>query len=88
MPWEALLGERPGSVLLEDYSFAVVPHGSLLLEQLSRPGDANPDKGVLLAVGGVSYDRGGAPPTRSANPGRSCPRRTRNGRPSSSWPAS
>ena len=42
--------------------------GSFLLEQLSRPGDASRGKGALLAVGGVSYDRDGAPADKAGKP--------------------
>jgi len=57
LPWSALLGERPGSVLLEDYAFAVTPGGPSLLDQLTEPAPARRGPGVLLAVGGVRYDR-------------------------------
>src|SRR5262249_36067070 len=55
LPWAALPGRGPNTVLLEDYALALVPHGQGLLEQLqSSPGKSD---GVLLAVGGVSYDQ-------------------------------
>jgi CHAT domain-containing protein/tetratricopeptide (TPR) repeat protein len=55
LPWAALPGARPGTILLEDYSFAVVPHGPFLLRELTtRQTTAGP--GSLLLVGGVSYD--------------------------------
>jgi CHAT domain-containing protein/Tfp pilus assembly protein PilF len=61
LPWSALPGERPGerpgSVLLEDYAFAVVPGGPSLLDQLTAPAPTRRGPGVLLAVGGVRYDR-------------------------------
>ncbi len=88
MPWAALPGERPGSVLLEDYTFAVVPHGSLLLEQVSRPGTRAAARACCWRWAACPTTATAPPPTRPASPGRSCPRRTRNGRPSSSWPAS
>ena len=59
LPWSALPGERPSSVLLEDYAFAVVPGGPSLLDQLTEPAPARRGPGVLVAVGGVSYDRDG-----------------------------
>ena len=37
LPWAALPGRRPGSVLLEDYELAVVPNGHVLLEQCTAP---------------------------------------------------
>ncbi len=57
LPWAALPGKENGHVLLEDYTFAVVPSGPFLLDQLTRPAPAERDAGVLLAVGGVRYDR-------------------------------
>ena len=56
LPWAALPGNRPGSVLLEDYAFAVVPNGPFLLEHLTAAPRSEPDPGPLLAVGAVQYD--------------------------------
>jgi CHAT domain-containing protein/Tfp pilus assembly protein PilF len=56
LPWAALPGNRPGSVLLEDYAFAVVPNGPFLLERLAAAPGSEPDPGLFLAVGGVQYD--------------------------------
>jgi CHAT domain-containing protein len=60
LPWAALPGEQPGSVLLERYTLATVPHGRYLLARLRQPGKAAAD-GTLLAVGGVRYDDRPAP---------------------------
>jgi CHAT domain-containing protein/tetratricopeptide (TPR) repeat protein len=55
VPWAALPGDAPGTVLLEDYAVAVVPHAPFLLDKLwpdspsRRPDD-------VLVVGGVAYD--------------------------------
>jgi CHAT domain-containing protein/tetratricopeptide (TPR) repeat protein len=56
VPWAALPGDRPDTILLEDYAVAVVPHPVFLLDKLwpqerlaKRPSD-------VLAVGGVAYD--------------------------------
>jgi CHAT domain-containing protein/Flp pilus assembly protein TadD len=57
LPWAALPGKRPGSVLLEDYAFAVVPHGPFLLEHLTAAPRSEPGPGLLLAVGDVQYDQ-------------------------------
>jgi CHAT domain-containing protein len=57
LPWAALPGGRPGSVLLEDYAFAVVPNGPFLLERLTATPESDPDPGLLLAVGGVQHDQ-------------------------------
>jgi CHAT domain-containing protein len=62
VPWAALPGDRPGTILLEDYAVAVVPHAVFLLDKLwpqerlpNRPSD-------VLAVGGVAYDAESPPP--------------------------
>ena len=47
-------GDRPGTVLLERYGFALVPHGPWLLEQLLHPAGAQGQR--LLAVGGLGYE--------------------------------
>jgi CHAT domain-containing protein/Flp pilus assembly protein TadD len=58
LPWAALPGSRPGTILLEEYALAVAPHGRFLAEQLSAGrGREPPEQGALLAVGGVSYDQ-------------------------------
>jgi CHAT domain-containing protein len=56
LPFGALPGEQPGTVLLEDCALAVVPSGPFLLDRLTAPGRAGGPKG-LLAVGAVAYDR-------------------------------
>jgi CHAT domain-containing protein len=57
LPWAALPGSKRGGVLLEDHAVALVPHGPFLLEQINRPAQAGGPGGVLLALGGVRYDR-------------------------------
>jgi tetratricopeptide (TPR) repeat protein len=56
LPWAALPGDKPGTVLLENHTFALVPHGPFLLDQLTRPPRPAGTTGALLAVGGVRYD--------------------------------
>src|SRR5262249_39156452 len=51
LPWAALPGEQPGSVLLERYALATVPHARFLLARLRQPGKSTVP-GALLAVGG------------------------------------
>jgi CHAT domain-containing protein len=60
LPWAALPGSKPGTVLLEECALAVVPSGSWLLEQLLYPpkGGSGPD--LLLAAGSIEY---GTPPS-------------------------
>jgi CHAT domain-containing protein/Tfp pilus assembly protein PilF len=57
VPWAALPGDRPGSVLLEDYAFAVVPNGPFLLQRLTAAPESESNPGQLLAVGAVQYDQ-------------------------------
>jgi tetratricopeptide (TPR) repeat protein/CHAT domain-containing protein len=56
LPWAALPGHKPGSILLEEYAIATIPHAQFLLDKL-LPQDLlkNPPSGAL-AVGGVQYD--------------------------------
>jgi CHAT domain-containing protein len=57
IPWAALPGDRPGTVLLEQYVLATVPHAPFLLDRLTAPkphGHAT-TAGLLLAIGGVAY---------------------------------
>ena len=56
LPWSALPGDKPGTLVLEEFAVAVIPHGQFLLDHLWPP-DANPRRPQgLLAVGGVAYD--------------------------------
>jgi len=56
LPWCALPGANPGTVLLEEFTggIAIVPHGPFLLEQLKFPGKYEGPESVLI-VGGVDY---------------------------------
>jgi CHAT domain-containing protein len=58
LPWAALPGRQPGTVLLEEYALAVVPHAAFLLEALAQPAATNRAGAKLLAVGGVGYGPG------------------------------
>jgi CHAT domain-containing protein/tetratricopeptide (TPR) repeat protein len=69
LPWAALPGRRPGTVLLEDHALAVVPHGPFLLKRLAGEGPAAGADGTVLAVGGVRYDRAPDGPEAAAGPG-------------------
>jgi CHAT domain-containing protein len=61
LPWAALPGRRPGTVLLEDYTLGTVENGPQLLAALRRP-KAPPDQAApLLLVGGARYDQAPAP---------------------------
>ncbi len=61
IPWAALPGDRPGTLLLEQYALATVPHAPFLLDRLTAPARTSDDRDVLLAVGGVAYDRAPKP---------------------------
>ncbi len=56
VPWAALQGKEPGSVLLEQYAIAVVPSGQFLLEKLLDAKTTKGRQGTVLAVGDVAYD--------------------------------
>jgi CHAT domain-containing protein len=69
LPWAALPGERPGTILLEEYALAVVPHAPFLLDR-RWPADApagKPPTATVLAVGGVAYDDAPAVPKAKAD---------------------
>lgn len=56
VPFVALPGDKPGTVLLEDFALATVPHAPFLLDKLS-PDDPRPRPAAgVLVVGGVKYD--------------------------------
>src|SRR5262245_38369379 len=62
VPWAALPGDKPNTILLEDYAIAVVPHGPFLLDKF-WPQDRLPKRpSGVLAVGGVAYDAEPPPP--------------------------
>jgi CHAT domain-containing protein len=56
LPWAALPGDKPNTILLEEYAIATIPHAVFLLDKL-WPQDANPNRPTdVVAVGGVAYD--------------------------------
>ncbi len=65
VPWAALPGKEPDTVLLEEHAVAVVPHGSYLTNALAA--DHRPGRGVpkVLVLGGVDYDQA---PSASGGP--------------------
>lgn len=56
VPWAALPGDKPGTVLLEDYAVATVPHAPFLLDKLGAQSPANNPRAAAIVVGGVKYD--------------------------------
>ena len=61
VPWAALPGDKPGTVLLDQYALATMPHAPFLLDRITAPAPPAYDRGVLLAVGGVAYDQAPKP---------------------------
>jgi len=57
IPWSALPGAKADTVLLEEYTFALVPHGSYLIEQFNAKATERKDTRILLTVGGVDYEQ-------------------------------
>jgi CHAT domain-containing protein/Tfp pilus assembly protein PilF len=55
VPWSALPGSRPDTVLLEECALAVVPYGQRLLDALLAGPRPDPKQGLLLAVGDVAF---------------------------------
>jgi CHAT domain-containing protein len=56
VPWAALPGDKPGTLVLEEYALATLPHAVFLLDKL-WPQDALPKRSTdVLAVGRVAYD--------------------------------
>jgi CHAT domain-containing protein len=53
LPWAALPGREPDTVLLQEYALAVVPHGPFLLEHLRYPFQPQKGRDGLLALGGI-----------------------------------
>jgi CHAT domain-containing protein/tetratricopeptide (TPR) repeat protein len=65
LPFGALPGTKPGTILLEEHYLAIVPSGPWLLQQLLYPPQPGETFERLLAVGGVAY---GKPPGTAQPP--------------------
>jgi CHAT domain-containing protein len=61
LPFPALPGSKPGTILLEDYTLALVPHGPFLLEQLRHQRNFGQGQGVPLVLGDVRYSEAPTP---------------------------
>jgi CHAT domain-containing protein len=57
VPWAALPGSKPGTVLLEEHAVCLVPHGPFLLQRLEEQPTAPAAVGRLLALGGIDYQQ-------------------------------
>jgi CHAT domain-containing protein len=55
VPWGALPGRKPDTVLLDECAVCLVPHGPFLLERLAEPAAPPRREGVLVAYGGIDY---------------------------------
>jgi CHAT domain-containing protein/tetratricopeptide (TPR) repeat protein len=68
LPWAALPGDKPGTILLDDFAVATIPHAQFLLDKLwTREPLQNPPSNALV-VGGVLYDA--EPPVSSGGNAR------------------
>jgi CHAT domain-containing protein len=56
LPWGALPGGRPETILLEDYAISYIPHAQFLLDKLWPPEPLKHPPSSALVVGGVKYD--------------------------------
>jgi tetratricopeptide (TPR) repeat protein/CHAT domain-containing protein len=56
LPWVALPGTKPGTVLLEELQIPVVPHGPYLVQELRKAKEAKTADAAMLIVGDVKYD--------------------------------
>jgi CHAT domain-containing protein len=56
LPFAALPGDKPGTVLLEDFALAMIPHATFLLDQLWPHDERKKQPAHALVVGGVNYD--------------------------------
>jgi CHAT domain-containing protein len=66
VPWASLPGDQPGTILLEEYALATLPHAVFLLDKL-WPQDTGPKRPTdVLAIGGVAYDAAVPAPDKAA----------------------
>ncbi len=63
VPWAALPGRQPDTVLLEESAVALVPHGLFLFDRLPESKQPRPVGSAALVLGGVDY---GKPQTKPA----------------------
>jgi CHAT domain-containing protein len=56
VPFAALPGDKVGTVLLEDYALAMIPHSPFLLDKLWPQDPLKNPPSEVLVVGGVKYD--------------------------------
>jgi CHAT domain-containing protein len=63
VPFAALPGDKPGTVLLEDFAIATIPHTPFLLDKLWSQDPLKNAPSDALVVGGVKYEAEPDPPT-------------------------
>jgi len=68
VPWCALPGAKPGSILLEDVAIATVPHGQFLLAELAGAKSPAATVGRVLSVGDVDFRAATAAKTSATSP--------------------
>lgn len=56
LPWAALPGDKPDSILLDDFAVATIPHAAFLLDKLWPQDPVKNPPTQTLVVGGVAYD--------------------------------
>lgn len=56
VPFAALPGDKPGTILLEDFEVAMIPHAPFLLDKLWPQDSLKNPPTIALVVGGVKYD--------------------------------
>ena len=67
IPFAALPGDKPGTILLEDFAVATIPHAPFLLDKLWPQDERKNSPTSALVVGGVKYDVENAPPKPAPN---------------------
>jgi CHAT domain-containing protein len=66
LPFGALPGDKPGTILLEDFALATIPHVPFLLDKLWPQDGPAGAPAKTLVVGGVKYDAEAVPPAPGA----------------------
>ena len=73
IPWAVLPGDKPGTILLEDFAIATIPHAPFLLDKLWLQDPLKDAPTKALIVGGVKYDAEPHIPAKTDNAGRGNP---------------
>jgi CHAT domain-containing protein len=67
VPFAAIPGDMPGTILLEDFALATIPHAPFLLDKLWPQDPIKNPPTAALVVGGVKYDAEVAAPSPNPN---------------------